>query len=58
MDAVAELGRDTVRKHQIMSEYGHNEQAARDGTAEPVSRDQFLRRKRGQYRKIFISLFS
>ena len=48
MDAATELGRDPVRKHQIQPEYG-DEQAAtgRDGNAEPVSRDQLLRRERG-----------
>ena len=38
MDAVAENGRDPVKKHQIQ----------RDGTAEPVSRDQILRREQEQ----------
>ena len=49
MDPAAELGRNPVSKHQIQREYG-NEQAhaGRDGTAEPVSRDQILRRERGQ----------
>ena len=46
MDAAAELGRNPVSKHQIQPEYG-DEQADRDGTAEPVSRDQILRRERG-----------
>ena len=35
MDAAAELGRNPVSKHQIQHKYGN------DGTAEPVSRDQF-----------------
>ena len=48
MDAAAELGRNTViSKHQIQPEYG-DEQATRDGTAEPVSRDQILRHARGR----------
>ena len=47
MDAAAEIGRNPVRKHQIQLEYG-DEQAGRDGTAETVSRDQILRRERGQ----------
>ena len=47
MDAAAELGRNPIRKHQIQPEYG-DEQAARDGTAEPVSKDQILRHERGQ----------
>ena len=44
MDAAAKLGRNTVSKHQIhpMS------RLTRDGTAEPVSRDQTLRHKREQ----------
>ena len=45
MDAAAELGRNLVSKHQIQPEYG-DEQAARDGTAEPVSRYKILRRER------------
>ena len=47
MDAAAELGRNPVSKHQIQPEYG-DEQADADGTAEPVSQDQILRRERGQ----------
>ena len=47
MDAAAELGRNSVSEHQIQPEYG-DEQADADGTAEPVSRDQILRRERGQ----------
>ena len=45
MDAAAELGRNPVSKHQIQPEYGR---LMRDGTAEPVSRDQILRHARGQ----------
>ena len=50
MDSVAELGRNPVSKHQIRPEYGDEQaDAGRDyGTAEPVSRDQILRRERGQ----------
>ena len=47
MDAAAEIGRNPVCKHQIQPEYG-DERLTRDGTAEPVSRDQILRRERGQ----------
>ena len=36
-----------LSKHQIQPEYG-DEQVERDGTAESVSRDQILRRERGQ----------
>ena len=48
MDAAAELGRNPVSKHQIQPEYG-DEQA----DAGPVSRDQILRRARGQGNIIF-----
>ena len=50
MDAAAELGRNPVSKHQIQPEYYGDEQAdaGRDGTAEPISRDQILRHARGQ----------
>ena len=46
MEAAAELGRNPVSKHQIQFEYG--DRLTRDGTAEPVSRDQILRHERGQ----------
>ena len=54
MDAAAELGRNPVSKHQIQPEY-HTEMSrlTRDGTAEPVSRDQILRHARGQGNIIF-----
>ena len=48
MDAAAELGRNPVSKHQIQPEYYGDERLTRDGTAEPVSRDQILRHERGQ----------
>ena len=51
MDATAELGRNP--KHQIQPEYGEISRLARDGTAEPVSRDQILRHARGQGNIIF-----
>ena len=38
---------DSVSKHEIHPEYG-NEQADAGRTAKPVSRDQILRRERGQ----------
>ena len=47
MDAATEIGRNPVGKHQIQPEY-RDEQADRDGTAGTVSRDQILRRERGQ----------
>ena len=47
MDAVAELGRNSVNKHQMQCEYG-DDQADAGRTAEPVSQDQILRRERGQ----------
>ena len=40
MDAVVEIGRNPVSKHQIQPECGE--------WAEPVSRDPILRRERGQ----------
>ena len=52
MDAAAEIGRNPVSKHQIQPEYG-DEQADAGRTAEPVSRDQILRRERGQRNIIF-----
>ena len=47
MDAVTEIGRIPA-SHQIQPECVENEQAGagRNGTAEPVSRNQSLRRKR------------
>ena len=53
MDAAAELGRNPVSKHQIQPEYGEMSRLTRDGTAEPVSRDQILRHARGQGNIIF-----
>ena len=53
MDAAAELGRNPVSKHQIQLEYGEMSRLTRDGTAEPVSRDQILRHARGQGNIIF-----
>ena len=37
-----------MSKHQIQPEYGELSRLTRDGKAEPVSRDQILRRVRGQ----------
>ena len=49
MDAAAELGRNPVSKHQIQPEYvWRMNRLTRDGTTEPVSRDQILRHARGQ----------
>ena len=49
MDAAAELGRNPVSKHQIQPESMEMSRLTRDGTAEPVSRDQIiLRHARGQ----------
>ena len=47
MDAAAELGRNPVSKHQIQPGMEMS-RLTRDRTAEPVSRDQVLRRERGQ----------
>ena len=46
MDAVAELGRNPVIKHQIQPEYGY-EQADARRDCQTVSRDQILRHERG-----------
>ena len=46
MDAAAELGMNPVSKHQIQSM--EMSRLTRDGTAESASRDQILRRERGQ----------
>ena len=48
MDAAAEIGRNPASKHQIQPEYGDEQADAGRGSAEPVSRDQILRRERGQ----------
>ena len=47
MDAAAELGRNSVSKHQIQPEYG-DEQAGAGRDCRTVTQDQILRRKRGQ----------
>ena len=46
VDAVTEIGRNSVSKHQIQPECGKLGRLTRDGTVEPVSRDQILRRER------------
>ena len=49
MDAAAERGRNPVRKKSTRFSLSiEMSRLTRDGTAEPVSRDQILRRKRGQ----------
>ena len=53
MDAAAELGRNPVSKHQVQPEYGDEQADAGRGTVELVSRDQILRRERGQGNIIF-----
>ena len=47
MDAAAELGRNPVSKNRFSLSMEMS-RLTRDGTAEPVSRDQILRRERGQ----------
>ena len=63
MDAAAETGRNLVSKHQpirLSTDQSDQSDSARvrrisgltqDATAEPVSRDQILRRERGQGKK-------
>ena len=46
MDAAAEIGRNPVSTRFSLSM--EMSKLARDGTAEPVSRDQILRREQGQ----------
>ena len=53
MDAAAELGKNPVSKHQISLSMEMSRLATRDETAEPVSRDQILRRERGKGKKYF-----
>ena len=48
MDTAAELGRNPVGKHQIQPVSVETSTLAQDRTAEPVSRDQILRREREQ----------
>ena len=48
MEAAAEIGMNPVSKHQIQPEYGEMSRLTRDGTAEPISRGQIIRRVRGQ----------
>ena len=48
MDAAAEVGKNPVCKHQIQPVSMEMSRLTRDGTVEPVSRDQILRRERGQ----------
>ena len=50
MEAATEIGRHPVSKHHIddSARVWRMSRLARDGTAEPVSRDQIIRRDRGQ----------
>ena len=48
MDAAAEIGRNPISKHRRFSLSMDMSRLMRDGTAEPVSREQILRRERGQ----------
>ena len=43
MNDAAELGMNPVSKHQIQPRVWKMSRLARDGTAEPISRDQILR---------------
>ena len=58
MDAAAELGRNPVASKQQIQPECRDMQADADGTAEPASRDQILRRKWGQGNIHLFSLFS
>ena len=48
MDAAAELGRNPGKKALDSAWSMEMSRLTRDGTAEPVSRDQILRRERSQ----------
>ena len=51
VDAVAEIGRNPVRKHQPIRfnlDMENERGLTRDRTVEPLSRDQILRREQGQ----------
>ena len=48
MDAAAELGRNPVSVSTGLSLSMEMSRLTRDGTAEPVSQDQNLRRERGE----------
>ena len=56
MDAAAEFGRNLVSKQHQIDDSAlalRMSRLMRDRTAEPVSRDQIIRRERGQGNKIF-----
>ena len=55
MDATVELGRNPVSKYQIKLSMEMS-RLTWDGTAEPVSRDQILRREHGQENMNFLCL--
>ena len=47
--AGAEIGRNPVSKHQLQPDrVWRMSRLTRDGTAEPITRDQVLKRERGQ----------
>ena len=48
MDVAAELGRNPVSKHQIQPVSMGMSRMMRDGAAKTASRDQIIRRERGQ----------
>ena len=48
MDAAAEMGSNSMSKHQIQPRVWRMSRLARDGTTDPVSLDQIITRKRGQ----------
>ena len=54
MDVAAEIGRNSVNKHTRFSLSMEMSRLTRNGTAEPVSRDQILRREGGQGNMYFL----
>ena len=55
MDATAEIGRSPVSKSRFSLSM-EMRRLTRDGTFEPFSRDQIIRREQGRDRKILIFL--
>ena len=55
MNAAAEIGRNPVSQPRFSLSMEMS-RLTRDGTAEPVSRDQIIRREQGQDREILIFL--
>ena len=55
MTPLRKVGGNPASKHHVQPECGDMNRLTRDGTAEHVSRDQILRRERGQGKKQYFS---